>query len=93
LPGTRAGKRLVLASATARQQGFVASDESRFKGKRGVAESDLRPVGVARFGDERVDVVTEGEYVSRGQPLEVVNVEGARIVVRVLPSHNDTSEV
>jgi membrane-bound serine protease (ClpP class) len=84
LPGTRAGKRLVLASATSRQRGFVASDESRFRGKLGVAESDLRPVGVARFGDERVDVVTEGEYVPRGQPLEVVHVEGARIVVRVV---------
>jgi membrane-bound serine protease (ClpP class) len=83
LPGTRAGKRLVLASATSRHHGFVASDESRFSGKLGVAESDLRPVGVARFGDERIDVVTEGEYVPRGQPLEVVHVEGARIVVRV----------
>jgi membrane-bound serine protease (ClpP class) len=84
LPGTRAGKRLVLASATLRSAGFVASDESRFAGKEGVAESDLRPVGVARFGDERVDVVTEGEYVQRGQALTVVHVEGARIVVRVV---------
>jgi membrane-bound serine protease (ClpP class) len=49
-----------------------------------VAESDLRPVGVARFGEERVDVVTEGTYVSRGESLEVVHVEGSRIVVRVV---------
>lgn len=84
LPHTRAGKRLVLARTNARSEGFVASDESRFVGKLGVAESDLRPVGVARFGSERVDVVTEGEYVSRGEALEVLHVEGARIVVRVV---------
>jgi membrane-bound serine protease (ClpP class) len=82
LPRTNAGRGLVLASATARSEGFVSSDESRFAGRVGVAESDLRPVGVARFGDERVDVVSEGEYVARGSTVQVVQVEGARIVVR-----------
>jgi membrane-bound serine protease (ClpP class) len=82
LPRTSAGRGLVLASATSRSQGFVSSDETRFVGKLGVTESDLRPVGVARFGDERVDVVSEGAYVARGSAVRVVQVEGARIVVR-----------
>jgi membrane-bound serine protease (ClpP class) len=84
LPRTSAGRGLVLGSATARSDGFVSSDESRFAGSVGVAESDLRPVGVARFGDERVDVVSEGAYVARGSAVQVVQVEGARIVVRAL---------
>lgn len=84
LPRMGAGRGLVLASATAQSQGFIASDESRFAGRTGVAESDLRPVGVARFGDERVDVVSEGEYVARGSTVQVVQVEGARIVVRAV---------
>jgi membrane-bound serine protease (ClpP class) len=88
LPRTSAGRGLVLASATARSQGFVSSDESRFAGRVGVAESDLRPVGVARFGDERVDVVSEGEYVARGSAVQVVQVEGARIVVRAVGERN-----
>lgn len=84
LPRSRAGRGLVLASATARNEGFVSADQSRFLGQVGVAESDLRPVGVARFGEERVDVVSEGEYVIRGSSVRVVQIEGARIVVRAV---------
>lgn len=84
LPRTSAGRGLVLQTATARQQGFVSSDQSRFLERVGTAESDLRPVGVARFDDERVDVVSEGDYVAKGAVVRVVQVEGARIVVRVV---------
>jgi membrane-bound serine protease (ClpP class) len=90
LPRTATGRGLVLASATSRSEGFIASDESRLLGQRGTAESDLRPVGVARFGDTRVDVITEGEFVPRGAKLRVLHVEGARIVVRAEPDSEAT---
>ena len=51
-------------------------------GAIGEALSDLRPAGVARFGDRRVDVVTEGEFIPRGTPVRVIKVEGPRVVVR-----------
>jgi membrane-bound serine protease (ClpP class) len=88
LPRTRAMSGLILQSSLASNthaQGpdsFVSADESRFAGQVGVAESDLRPVGVARFGDERVDVISEGGYVAAGTRVRVLHVEGARIVVR-----------
>ena len=50
-------------------------------GQEGVALTDLRPAGTARIGAERVDVVTEGEYVSQGAPIRVVRSEGYRHVV------------
>src|SRR5262245_15627806 len=50
-------------------------------GQEGVALTDLRPAGTARIGAERVDVVTEGEYVSQGAPVRVVRSEGYRHVV------------
>jgi membrane-bound serine protease (ClpP class) len=53
-------------------------------GERGVASSDLRPAGVARFGTLRVDVVTEGDFVSSGTPIEVLRVEGNRVTVRMV---------
>lgn len=53
---------------------------------RGVASSDLRPAGLARFGNERVDVVSEGSYVPSGSAIEVVRVEGNRVVVRPVES-------
>ena len=54
-------------------------------GQEGVALTDLRPAGTARIGPERVDVVTEGEYVSQGAPIRVVRSEGYRHVVISVP--------
>jgi membrane-bound serine protease (ClpP class) len=88
LPRTRAFSGLVLSSTlasnvhTSGPSSFVSADETRFVGQHGVAESDLRPVGVARFGATRVDVVSEGDYVRAGTRVRVIAVEGARIVVR-----------
>jgi membrane-bound serine protease (ClpP class) len=50
--------------------------------KTGTALTDLRPAGVAVFGDTRVDVVTEGDYISAGSNVMVYNVYGNRVVVR-----------
>ncbi len=52
-----------------------------------MALSDLRPAGFARVdgpGAARVDVVTGGEYVTAGEPVEVVADEGYRRVVQRL---------
>jgi membrane-bound serine protease (ClpP class) len=51
-------------------------------GARGVALSDLRPGGFARIGNERVDVVTRGDFIPEGSTVEVVADEGYRRVVR-----------
>jgi membrane-bound serine protease (ClpP class) len=89
LPRTRHGRALVLAAATDRQGGFVSAHEpSRLLNAEGVAETDLRPVGVGRFGDERVDVVSEGPLIARGSRVRVVEVEGARVVVRAVAEPN-----
>jgi len=41
----------------------------------------LRPAGTAKFGDRYIDVVTEGDFIPPGTPVQVVEVEGTRIVV------------
>ena len=46
------------------------------------ALSDLRPSGIASIGGQRVDVVTAGEHIPAGEPIEVVCDEGYRRVVR-----------
>ena len=51
-------------------------------GDCGVAESPLRPAGKAIFGDEYLDVVTDGLYVDRGRPVRIIQISGNRIVVR-----------
>ena len=52
--------------------------------QEGVATSDLRPAGVARFGEARVDVVTEGDFIGSGTPVRVLRVEGNRVTVRAV---------
>jgi membrane-bound ClpP family serine protease len=51
-------------------------------GAVGTAATVLRPAGMARFGDAYVDVVTEGGYVPAGARVQVVEIEGNRVVVK-----------
>ena len=48
----------------------------------GVAVTPLRPTGVALIDSRRVDVTSESEFVESGARVEVVRVEGRRVVVR-----------
>jgi len=51
-------------------------------GHVGTTTSMLRPSGSAKFGEQYVDVVTEGDFIPVGTPIQVVEVEGTRIVVK-----------
>ncbi|HKI56182.1 MAG TPA: NfeD family protein [Trueperaceae bacterium] len=59
-----------------------SADRAYLAGREGVALSDLRPAGVARFENERVDVVSEGDFVAAGSRITVLRVEGMRVIVR-----------
>jgi membrane-bound ClpP family serine protease len=62
--------------------GTLGVEQAELIGKTGVAQSNLRPSGLALIGGKRVDVVTEGPMIERGTPVKVVAVEGMRVVVR-----------
>ena len=53
-------------------------------GKQGTSLTVLRPAGKARIGDELIDVVSDGPFISSGRQIEVVAVSGNRVVVREL---------
>lgn len=81
LPENAFMKRLMFAGTQGPE--YVASADHRaLLGKRGTTLSFLRPAGVAMFGESRVDVLTEGDFVPAGTPVRVTRVEGARIFVR-----------
>ena len=61
-------------------------DRVELLGTTGTALTDLRPAGVARFGQDRVDVVSEGDFVPVGSTLKVLRVEGSRVTVRKVES-------
>jgi membrane-bound ClpP family serine protease len=51
-------------------------------GAIGVAATPLRPAGMVRFGDDYIDVVAEGSFVQPGARVQVIEIEGNRIVVK-----------
>ncbi|QQL44200.1 NfeD family protein [Sulfuriroseicoccus oceanibius] len=53
-----------------------------YVGRRGVADSVLRPSGRAMIDGEVVDVVSDGEFINQGAAVEVVAQEGLRVVVK-----------
>ncbi len=83
LPG---GTRLILGTAMTSEQGYSSQSEATaiWRGKRGRSVSPLRPAGIAEFDGQRVDVVSDGDFLDPDEPIEVVRVEGNRIVVRRL---------
>jgi membrane-bound serine protease (ClpP class) len=59
-----------------------AEQAAALLGAVGTAATTLRPAGMARFGEQYVDVVTEGNFIPAGARLQVIEVEGTRIVVK-----------
>lgn len=90
LPRTRSFGGLVLQSSSSQKPYPYLADsdprhgESRtdLTGVTGQAITDLRPSGMALIEGQRVDVVSQGEYIEAGAVIEVVHDEGYRRVVR-----------
>lgn len=78
---------IVLKNSADRNEGYVSNaDYSRLLGKRGKSVTVLRPAGIAEFDCEKVDVVTDGEFLPKGADVEVIEAAGRRIVVREVKS-------
>lgn len=86
LPNSRRFKGLIHQESALSAEGYVSAlPRGELVGKQGVAVTDLRPAGVATVDGERIDVVTEGEYIHASSPIEVMRAEGYRHVVRSIP--------
>lgn len=91
LPKSRAQSWLVLKEATAAGAGYTSSDQhTELLNHIGKAVTALRPGGAAMFGDQRVDVMAQGEFVDAGTPVRVVEVHGSRIVVEAVSGEQPT---
>jgi membrane-bound serine protease (ClpP class) len=75
--------KLVLKDATTSEEGYV-SNENRVEliSKIGITLTPLRPAGVVEVDGERLDVVSEGNFIDTQKSVRIVKVEGSRIVVR-----------
>ena len=80
----RSWHRLILQSKENTKEGFRSTDPhlESLLGKSGTALSPLRPAGIAFIEGEKVDVVAEGIFIPRDARVQVIEVEGNRVVVR-----------
>jgi membrane-bound serine protease (ClpP class) len=84
LPKLPFGRRLILDTGLGADTGYASAPpgDRQWLGKQGTAMSPLRPAGIADIDGKRVDVVSQGEWIDAGAPIDVIRVEGNRIVVR-----------
>jgi membrane-bound serine protease (ClpP class) len=71
------------ASGMKTEENLEAQKVSR-QGQEGVAHSPLRPGGKAQFGDEIIDVVSQGELVDKGVRVRIIGSRGADALVEVI---------
>lgn len=84
---------VILPDTTDRDEGYTSADiRTDMEGAEGVAITDLRPAGVGLFGDERMDVVSESEWIEEGTRIRVLSAEGYRHVVRAIESSAKKSD-
>lgn len=76
--------RLVLGVRQDKETGYIAprQDLEKLMGQTGLTLTPLRPAGAAEIAGQRVDVVTQGDFIPAHVPVQVVLVEGTRVVVR-----------
>jgi len=83
LPSSNRFKGLLLKDGLDREGGFISAPERKeLIGQVAVAVTDLRPAGTAIIGDERIDVVSEGDFIALGSRVKILRAEGYRLVVR-----------
>jgi membrane-bound serine protease (ClpP class) len=94
MPRTPFGRRLILDTGlgAGHEYGSAPESDARWLGKRGRTTSPLRPAGIADIEGARVDVVSEGELIEPGTPVEVTRVDGNRIVVRQITNTNEKED-
>lgn len=85
LPKTSLYGALVSRSAS----GVVSTVEQKERqasmvGQEGVAISNLRPGGKAQFGDQVLDVVSQGDMIAKGQRVRVIGHSASEAVVEAV---------
>ena len=78
-------EKLSLNQTLGKEEGYVSQQEdySQYIGRKGKTATMLRPAGIVVLDDgKRLDVVSDGGYIEKGQPVAVAGADGPRIVVR-----------
>jgi membrane-bound serine protease (ClpP class) len=79
-----AGPAKIISDATLAESRSVSSGTAKIAvGISGTAKTPLRPTGKAAFGTVTLEVSSRGEFIEPGQSVEVCQIQGNKIVVRI----------
>ncbi len=86
LPDAPIFKRLMLSKPDEDelQERELLADYRHLVGKRGKTLTQLTPSGKARFGDEDLNVISDGEVIGRGSDVLVAEVRGNHVLVQLV---------
>jgi membrane-bound ClpP family serine protease len=82
-PHTFVGKRMTLAAVATTATSPAPHAETPIRpGDRGIAITELRPVGVCDFAGQRVESLSDQGILPHGSPIYVVSIQNKRPIVR-----------
>lgn len=77
-------KPIILTDEQKKTEGYISSSDLEYLlDKEGVALTDLRPSGVGSFDGVNFDILSEGQYVTKGTKIFICKVEGSKLIVKV----------
>jgi membrane-bound serine protease (ClpP class) len=75
--------KFILRDKLTTEQGYLSADvKDSLLGLEGTTITPLRPAGTVLIGDNRIDVVTSGEFVDTNRSVKVIKAEGTWVVVK-----------
>jgi membrane-bound serine protease (ClpP class) len=84
LPGTKFFNRVALTHTQESSQGYTANQlKGSLLGMKGVTHTVLRPSGKVLIGEKIYDAYTRGDFIERGQLVEVISDEGTTLKVKI----------
>ncbi|WP_018931673.1 NfeD family protein [Gracilibacillus lacisalsi] len=51
-------------------------------GETGITTTDMRPIGTVLIGEKEYSAITEGKWITKDTEVEIVEVDGTRILVK-----------
>ena len=83
--GRLSRSKIILKERESNEAGYRSAEDMQvFLGREGETTTVCRPTGMAEFDGVKLNVVSEGEFLPAGTRIRIVQVEGSRIVVRVI---------
>ncbi len=83
-PGSFMGKRLILSHSQHSDDGWESHERDRYSelpGRNGICITDLRPSGMVMIEGNKYSVVSTGDYIEKDSEIDVIGMEGSRIIV------------